>query len=138
VTLYCFYLTEVTSDHSPSEYNSASPAQDEDDASLLASYALMLLRIFPRLGEEIRMWLYQGSVAVNNSGTRIPALKFFWRAMSTTSTFSAVSNDSKSALAILRPRPHRHPSMVLPQEDIIRERDWRAILLFLELYAKVH
>jgi ubiquitin-protein ligase E3 C len=120
-----------------SDYISASTAQVEDDAGLLASYALMLLRIFPRLGEEIRMWLYQGSITLKGSGTRIPAVKLFWRVMSTTSTFYAISNDSKSALSILHSQSHPRISTPIPQEEITRERDWRAILLFLELYAFV-
>ena len=43
------------------DYAKAS-ASGEEDASLLASYALTLLRIFPRRGDEIRMWLYRGSM----------------------------------------------------------------------------
>jgi ubiquitin-protein ligase E3 C len=109
----------------------------EDDASLLASYALMLLRIFPRLGEEIRMWLYQGSITLKGSGTGIPAVKLFWRVMSNTSTFSAILSDSKSALSILRTQPRPQSSTSISQEEITRERDWRAILLFLEIYAFV-
>lgn len=81
------------------------------------------------------MWLYQGSSTLKGSGTRIPAVKLFWRVMSTTGTFSAISDDSKSALSILHTQPRPQSSASIPQEEITRERDWRAILLFLELYA---
>lgn len=97
----------------------------------------MLLRIFPRLGEEIRMWLYQGSITLKGSGARIPAVKLFWRVMSATDTFSAISNDSKAALSILHTQPRPRSSTSISQEEITSERDWRAILLFLELYAFV-
>ena len=61
------------------DYAKASAA-GEEDASLLASYALTLLRIFPRRGDEIRMWLNLGSMTTA-SGVQVPALKFFWQAM---------------------------------------------------------
>lgn len=113
------------------DYAKASAA-GEEDASLLASYALTLLRIFPRRGDEIRMWLYLGSMTTT-SGVQVPALKFFWQAMSLTNTFSAIRGDSKAALSILRPQIRQSTSM----SDIARDREWRTILLFLELYTFV-
>jgi len=83
------------------------------------------------------MWLYHGSITLKGSSTGIPAVKLFWRVMSTTGTFSAISNDSKSALSILRTQPRPQSSTSISQEEITRERDWRAILLFLEIYAFV-
>lgn len=82
------------------------------------------------------MWLYQGSVTMTD-GSRVPAVKLFWRVMSTTSTFSAISGDSTSAVRILRQRPQQKNPTAISEEDLMRERDWRAILLFLELYAFV-
>ena len=70
------------------DYAKASAA-GEEDASLLASYALTLLRIFPHRSDEIRMWLYLGSMTTH-SGAQVPALKFFWQAMSLTNTFSTI------------------------------------------------
>jgi ubiquitin-protein ligase E3 C len=107
-------------------------AAGEEDASLLASYALTLLRIFPRRGDEIRMWLYLGSMTTT-SGVQVPALKFFWQAMSMTNTFTAIRSDSKAALSILRPQTRQSTSM----SDFVRDREWRTILLFLELYTFV-
>lgn len=114
------------------DYGKASAA-GEEDASLLASYALTLLRIFPHRGDEIRMWLYLGSMT-NQSGAQLPALKFFWQAMTSTSTFSTIRENSKSALAILRSQMQTAP---VASSDIGRDREWRKILLFLELYAFV-
>ena len=129
--------TTKHSNNLPSDYVSNSTARVEDDASLLASYALMLLRIFPTSGESIRVWLYQGSVSIPGNKMQLPAVKLFWRVMSATETFSAISNDSKSTLNILRPRPRQQSATATIQEENMRERDWRVILLFLELYAFV-
>ncbi|CZT41019.1 related to HUL5-ubiquitin-protein ligase (E3) [Rhynchosporium secalis] len=105
----------------------------EEDASLLASYALTLLRIFPHRGDDIRLWLYLGSMKTTN-GIEVPALKFFWQAMSLTNTFSVIRADSKGALTLLRPQVQRNHPL---SGDVGRDREWRTILLFLELYTFV-
>lgn len=107
----------------------------DGDASLLASYALTLLRTFPTLGEEIRMWLYQASVTVSGSGAQVPAVKLFWRIMKGTSIFAAIGSDSRATLDILKKTSQRSNTGHLSPSDIARNRDWRTILLFLELYA---
>ncbi|KAL3423777.1 E3 ubiquitin-protein ligase (HECT-domain-containing protein) [Phlyctema vagabunda] len=106
----------------------------EEDASLLASYALTLLRIFPQQGDEIRMWLYRGSMNIS-SGTQLPALKFFWQAMKSTKIFGDVEGDSKAALSLLRPQARSANETT--SVEMSQERDWRTILLFLELYTFV-
>jgi ubiquitin-protein ligase E3 C len=60
----------------------------------------------------------------------LPAVKFFWNAFSRTSIFSKITSDPDSALAILRQRP-------ASQADSTWHREWRTILLFLELYIFV-
>lgn len=112
------------------DYAKASAA-GEEDASLLASYALTLLRIFPRRGDEIRMWLYLGSITTSN-GVQIPALKFFWQAMISTNIYVAIRADSKAALTILRPQTRQQSS-----NNVVQDREWRTVLLFLELYTFV-
>lgn len=115
---------------------SDGPVLVDDDASLLASYALTLLRIFPTLGDEIRMWLYQGSARGSERKGRLPAVKLFWQVMSQTETFTAIAADSKLAISLLR--PYEQPlSAAMGQQDLRRARDWQSILLFLELYAFV-
>ncbi|RQM07734.1 hypothetical protein DH86_00001745, partial [Scytalidium sp. 3C] len=116
------------------DHSKASIVETED-ASLLASYALTLLRIFPRRGDEIRMWLYLGSMATP-SGTGMPALKFFWQAMRSTNTFGAISNDPKAALNILGPQ-HGRRTHSETSDRIATGREWRTVLLFLELYTFV-
>ncbi len=113
------------------DYAKASVA-GEEDASLLASYALTLLRIFPHRADDIRMWLYLGSMTTS-AGAQMPALKFFWQAMSATNTFSVIRADSKAALKLLRPQTQRQAALG-SSDDFTRDREWRTILLFLELY----
>lgn len=106
----------------------------QEDASFLASYALTLLRIFPDRADEIRMWLCSGSMKTSN-GNEVLALKFFWHAMSSTSTFKAIMADSKAALEIIRYQK-QHSNEPSPEVQA-RDREWRTILLFLELYTFV-
>ncbi|KAJ8064685.1 hypothetical protein OCU04_007006 [Sclerotinia nivalis] len=104
----------------------------QEDASFLASYALTLLRIFPHRADEIRMWLCSSSMTASN-GDQVLALKFFWQAMSSTSTFKAIVADSKAALEILRYQKQHSNE---PSQDVMSiNREWRTILLFLELYT---
>jgi ubiquitin-protein ligase E3 C len=130
--VFPFYWSIVYLHTSRSEYTDASQPKIEKDGSLLASYALILLRTFPTLGEEIRMWLYQGSVSIPKSNLKLPAIKLFWKAMSTTTTFAGICNDTRSALNILRGRSSRRSATA---NEPIKDDDWKAILLFLELYA---
>lgn len=116
------------------DYAKAS-AIGEEDASLLASYALTLLRIFPRRGDEIRMWLYLGSMNTSK-GVQIPALKFFWQALISTNIFAVIRGDSKAALATLRPQTQQQSASVTPS-NMAQDREWRTVLLFLELYTFV-
>jgi ubiquitin-protein ligase E3 C len=116
------------------DYAKASTA-GEEDASLLASYSLTLLRIFPRRGDEIRMWLYLGSMTAPG-GAKISALKFFWSAMCQTTIFRDIRADSKSALTILRAQT-TSSSLSVKQSDTSKDREWRTVLLFLELYMFV-
>ncbi|QSZ30755.1 hypothetical protein DSL72_000313 [Monilinia vaccinii-corymbosi] len=106
----------------------------QEDASLLASYALTLLRIFPSRADEIRMWLCSGTMKTSN-GNNVLALKFFWQAMSSTRIFRAIMADSQAALEILRYQ--KQHSNEQSQEVQARDREWRTILLFLELYTFV-
>jgi ubiquitin-protein ligase E3 C len=107
-------------------------AAGEEDASLLASYALTLLRIFPRRSDEIRMWLSRGSITT--TAGPLPAVKFFWKAMASTNTFLAIKADSKTALTVLQPQVQ---TATVSSSVIVKDREWRTILLFLELYSFV-
>ncbi|KAJ5187657.1 hypothetical protein N7449_010651 [Penicillium cf. viridicatum] len=115
-------------DLSNNEYNASR------EAKILATYALNLLRVFPRRGDDIRMWLYLGSApsagpTSDQPGAKIPAIKYFWHASKSSQIFETISKDSTQVLPLLQ----------LPQdgdkED--QEQEWTIILLFFELYTFV-
>ena len=114
-----------------------------NDASALASYALTLLRAFPRRGDEIRMWLYRGSTSRQTQTTRgertLPAIKYFYQATSKTKIFQYISKDPRETVSMLRPdKTQNIPAQTLTHiTNESRNQQWRVILLFLELYTFV-
>ncbi|QVM05789.1 hypothetical protein D8B26_000498 [Coccidioides posadasii str. Silveira] len=115
--------------------------QAEDEAKSLATYALTLLRIFPRRGDEIRMWLYLGSASTTERGglisSRMPAIKYFWNATKSTKVYRTVVERPGEILEMLKASSTKgrgiadQPSTSWPG----REQEWTIILLFLELYT---
>jgi ubiquitin-protein ligase E3 C len=123
---------------------SASENISADEAKILASYALTLLRVFPRRGDDIRMWLYLGSASsvepkLTQSTLRVPAIKYFWQASRRTEVLSRISRDSNEVLPLLKPIPpaevNRGRASTNTSHD--RDKEWTIILLFLELYTFV-
>lgn len=109
-----------------------SIAGPSEDASALASYALMLLRVFPRRGDEIRMWLYQGSASRKNhrNQSRLPAIKYFYQAASATQVYREIAKNPAAVVKLLKPDYSQHGFYAE-----CRDQQWRIILLFLELYS---
>ena len=114
------------------------------DASALASYALTLLRAFPRRGDEIRMWLFRGSTSKRSSHTNhtvesLPAIKYFYQVASRTKIYQQISKDPRETVGMLRPdrTQIRENVPVCAIADESRDQQWRVILLFLELYTFV-
>jgi ubiquitin-protein ligase E3 C len=66
----------------------------------------------------------------------LPAIKFFWNALSKTSVFSKIVSDGDSALDILRRKASWAPA-TSAETHSPWHREWRTILLFLELYIFV-
>ena len=108
------------------------------DVSTLASYALTLLRVFPRRRSDIQLWLYRGlAYRQDRKQDKLPATRYFYEAASSTDIFRLIKDD-----------PH-NTVMCLAQEDVSlaaysvlsnadqdkRDQQWRVILLFLELYT---
>lgn len=129
---------------------------EQNDARELATYALNLIRFFPKQGDEIRMWLYLGSATVEvpyqELGSRtvksesrtLPAIKYFWRATQSTDVFYDVSRDPKSAIRQIVARGsvstvgNATYQGAGDHDDSSRVQDgWRVILIFLELYTFV-
>ncbi|KAK3365445.1 hypothetical protein B0H63DRAFT_530018 [Podospora didyma] len=110
----------------------AKSASEYDDASFLAGYILTLVYCFPTSGDDIRMRLYLADMSTQYGP--LPALKFFWNATSRTSIFSTIASNGESTLDVLRQRPSGAGSSTA-KEDSLWHREWRTILLFLELYV---
>ncbi|MCJ1472096.1 hypothetical protein MMC13_000743 [Lambiella insularis] len=115
-----------------------------EDAAALASYALTLLRVFPRRADEIRMWLYLGSTsrqetAQSDTVVQLPAIRYFWKAVTRTAVFRSICQQPDNAVTLLRSdRDKRRPSREFPaQHNNDHAREWRVVLLFLELYTFV-
>ncbi|KAH8700493.1 IQ and HECT domain protein [Talaromyces proteolyticus] len=115
--------------------NQITELDASEDAKALASYALTLLRVFPRRGDDIRMWLYLGSATSMGSSAmqtnaRIPAIKYFWNISRSTDLFAKISRDSTQVLSLLQP-----VSGDDARHNVQRQQSWTIILLFLELYT---
>lgn len=113
----------------------------DEEAKQLASYALTLLRFFPRRGDEIRMWLYLSSTAASStSEDRIPTIRYFWQAARSSDIFNTISRDSRAAIRLLKPRNSSSqfswepPNSEKRKSESIQD-EWRVILVFLELYT---
>ncbi|GLA19421.1 hypothetical protein AnigIFM62618_007092 [Aspergillus niger] len=120
--------------------NAQSDASKE--AKILATYALTLLRVFPRRGDDIRMWLYLGSATSSDQltgqeGSRIPAIKYFWQASKASRIFAAISQDSTKVLPLLKPAEESQGTRSPEISQVERDEEWTIILLFLELYTFV-
>ncbi|KAG9246092.1 ubiquitin-protein ligase-like protein [Calycina marina] len=119
-------ITSLLSRLNIDQRNGAEAAQE--DASLLSSYVLTLLRMFPNKSDEIRMWLFQGSMSSFSGEKKIPAVHYFWKATNSTRIFATIRDDPKTALTLLKSATERESGVTR------RDREWRTILLFLELY----
>ena len=118
------------------------PAQkDTGNIATLASFALTLLRVFPKRGDDIRMWLYLGSSPGKKSPngqsvSRIPAIKYFWEAITKTRVYDSIRQHPRNAVGLLRRRDSTG-AIGDNQSDVVNEQEWRTVLLFLELYTFV-
>ena len=120
----------------------AKPLQDNqetaNDASTLANYALTLLRVFPRKSNEIRMWLFLGSTNGRSvDENSVPAIKYFWQAVSHTKVFKLIAKDPREAVKILKVDTSRKRGFDPKSERDSDNQEWKVILLFLELYTFV-
>jgi ubiquitin-protein ligase E3 C len=123
-------LSRIKTSHLSQTASSDRVSETSREARILAKYALNLLRVFPRRGDDIRMWLYLGSApsAISGQpGAKIPAIKYFWQASRSSRVFQTISKDSTEVLPLLQEPEEGN------KDD--QDQDWTIILLFLELYT---
>lgn len=124
--------------------SSESVSGTPSEASALASYALTLLRAFPRRGDEIMMWLFRGSTSrgsnlITHAAKSLPAIKYFYQVASKSKIYQQISKDPRETVSMLRPDgpQNRENKASYPATVESRDQQWRVILLFLELYTFV-
>ncbi|OIW25055.1 hypothetical protein CONLIGDRAFT_582880 [Coniochaeta ligniaria NRRL 30616] len=113
--------------------HSGDIGQDFEDASLLAAYTLTIIRSFPAHGDDIRMRLFLADIQTPSG--RLPAVKFFWKAMRNTSIFSVIMSSEDATLDLLR--RGRLQTGSSSRHGSKWDQEWRSVLLFLELYVFV-
>ena len=116
---------------------SSSRIKSSSEASALASYVLTLLRVFPRRRNDIQLWLYWGSVIdPAKSQRKVPAAKYLYEAVKSTSIYSSISRDPEETIRFLAPAIAANEDRTeRTSQRESRDKEWRIILLFLELYS---
>lgn len=128
-------FSRIRTSHIPQADLTTSDSDASKEAKVLATYALNLLRIFPRRGDDIRMWLYLGSAPSGDQASGLPAIKYFWQASRSSRVFEIISSDSTKVLPLLQLPEQANSPVDVPQDQ--RDQEWTTILLFLELYTFV-
>jgi len=130
----------ITTSSSRSERH---PNSSDNLSRILATYILTLFRIFPKRGDEIRMWLYLGpSVSRENvaSTQGVPVVGYFWQAARSTRVFSDVTRDPRTAVHMLKRQNLTSlggtPSTLSSLDSNLNDQ-LRIIFLFIELYLFV-
>ncbi|RPB04008.1 hypothetical protein L873DRAFT_1730461 [Choiromyces venosus 120613-1] len=102
---------------------------DDRYAKMLAGFALTLLLVFPKVKQEVCMWL---CLAETKDG--VSALRYLWAAVRRSELFSGVTEDTGIRLAVDSLRKRN-----LSTDDAsVRgsgNDEWNLILLFIELYG---
>ncbi|OAA68252.1 glycosyl hydrolase [Niveomyces insectorum RCEF 264] len=114
---------------------SQSSTTEHDYASLLAGYAIVLIRCFPDKGDDIRMQFFLADLPTQ-TGLQ-PAIQFFWEATRATTLFARILTSPRSALDFLLQRKYFPSSSAVSGDESSWDREWRTVLLFLELYTFV-
>ncbi|KAI5264525.1 hypothetical protein E4T47_08770 [Aureobasidium subglaciale] len=124
----------------PLASSETSVLDDSSDSQVLASYALILLRIFPLRADDIRMWLYLGPTDQAYRDDTVPAIAYFWKGMRSTSIFTNIYRDPRAVVELLK-APKASISAWKParydEESSRRSSEWRVVLVFLELFTFV-
>ncbi len=114
---------------------SQATAAEQDYASLLAGYALVLIRCFPDKGDSIRMLFFLSDFSTKDG--LLPAVRFFWDASSATSVLHCIVKSPKDTLDLLLRRESLSAAAGASTSNNSWDLEWRTLLLFLELYTFV-
>ncbi|EXJ78430.1 hypothetical protein A1O1_08830 [Capronia coronata CBS 617.96] len=130
-------LHEVSTPISP---RTGEELSEFESAKRLANFAVSLLRAFPSKAQNIRMYLYQGSVS-SVGDADVSTIQYFWRTARATGVFKRAVQDHRNVLSLLKeaaPETNQIGRAPLSRAEVALWRDeWRIILLFLELYTFV-
>ena len=118
---------------------------EKDDFSVLATYLLSLIRAFPRKSDDIRMWLYLGAGTVppdsKTNAAAAPTVRHFWEATRYSEVVEMISKSPRHAIDLVKIRV---PTSASNEDErasnivaLTRMREWRLVLVFLELYSFV-
>jgi ubiquitin-protein ligase E3 C len=123
--------------------SSSSSFVFDEEAKQIASFALTLLRHFPRKSEEIRIRLYMASTNANESPqSRIPAIRFFWQSAKVSRVVKATTKSLDAVIPLLKANEtdgslgrFSSPTTGFVYNRETCQDEWRVVLLFLELYS---
>lgn len=100
----------------------------------MAAYILTLIRCFPSRSDDIRMKLYLTDIPSKTGHS--DSVRFFWDAMTRTHIYDLIRSDVRGiTLPLLQRQDSRQFSALM--DEALWDREWRAVLLFLELYVFV-
>ena len=120
----------------------------------LASYVLTLLRMFPRRGDDIRMWLYLGLAQRPQGGqvsNKLDVISYFWSAAARTTVFNEICNHPNRVVHYIQAPSSSPGQRKRTSSDMVIDGDsrdqgiakneydaqWRIILILMELYTFV-
>ncbi|KAF2674065.1 hypothetical protein BT63DRAFT_394564 [Microthyrium microscopicum] len=117
----------------------------DSDAKQLASFALTLMRFFPKKADDVRIALYRGSSTVfsANVDEKVPTIAYLWQAAKSTHIFQTICQNPDEVVPLLKAQTNRGYSTSSASafrssytSEEIRD-EWRIILVFFELYTFV-
>lgn len=121
-------ISDLLRDFSTSLAQSSN--QELEGSELLAGYILALLQSFPSRADDTRMRLFLEEIPT--AGGHIPIVKYLWQMMIKTSVFQKLKAESEPPARIL----YRYFYETSAQGSLHTEdREWKIILMFLELYT---
>ena len=124
-------ITQLLKSFSDVSLNRSSPTEVQG-TSLLAGYTSTLLQCFPTQADDIRMRLFLTTIPTASGD--LPTVKFLWNDICHSGLFRKIVRELESPAKTLR---NYLNGTFDSRQNTDEERDWRVILMFLELYTFV-